>query len=264
MSEITKDVPEIFRYERPALPEDCLFAISPSSIGKFFNYPKVWYNECYEGLPSDFKGNTATVTGTICHWIYEQLTKDKNVQLDREIINQQLDEYLTVCPNPDVDVKQVKIDYPLVSSAVVNGYLLEANSKGMLVKSEEQVVGKVIDKVYVAGTCDRIEGDCVVDFKTVATKPNDTVIPFDYKIQLLAYAYALRQKGYEINRIRLVYGVKPTIRLPARCIVVTEQIDFMAEKLVDDTLKLIAETVCYVKDNPNMAYLLFKSMDLKK
>lgn len=258
------DIPEMFQYTRPTLPDDCTFAISPSGISKFFDYPRVWYEQSILGQEPEFKGSTATVTGTVCHWIYEQLTKGNKDIVNREYINKQLDEYIEACPNPDVDINQVKTDYPLVSSAVVNGYLLDANSKGMLVKSEEQVVAKVLDGIYVAGTCDRIEGDCIVDFKTVSTKPNESVIPFGYKIQLLSYAYAFRQKGYEINRIRLVYGVKPTQRIPARCIVVTENIDFMAEKLVDDTLKLIGESVLAVRENPNLTYLIFQSMDLKE
>lgn len=263
MCKIHPDIPEMFLYTKPKLPDDCIFAISPSSISKFFDYPKVWYNECYLGK-GGFAGNTATYTGTICHWIYEQLTKKNTDIVNREYINAQLDKYLEVVPNADVDANQVKTDYPLVSSAVVNNYLMESNSKVKLIKSEEQVVGKVMKGIYVAGTCDRLEGDCIVDFKTVATKPNESVIPFGYKIQLLSYAMAFRQKGYEVNRIRIVYGVKPTQKLGARCIVVTENIDFMAEKLVNDTLKLIGESVLAVIDNPNLAYLIFKSMDLKE
>ena len=105
----------------------------------------------------------------------------------------------------------------------------------------------------------------VVDYKNVVTKPADNApIPFDYKIQLLAYAYILRQLGYEINRIRIVYGIRPTKTLPARCVVVTESIDFIADKLISDTLRLIAESVLAVKENPKLAYLIFKSMDFKE
>ena len=105
----------------------------------------------------------------------------------------------------------------------------------------------------------------VVDYKNVVTKPADNApIPFDYKIQLLAYAYILRQLGYEINRIRIVYGIRPTKTLPARCVVVTESIDFIADKLISDTLQLIAESVLMVKENPSLAYLIFKSMDFKE
>lgn len=256
------EIPELFRYEKPVLPEDCIHAISPSQIDKFFSYPKVWFDECYLGKEPSFKGNTSTVTGTICHYIYEQCTLGNEVT--REDINSQLDKFLEVKPNPEVDVNQVKTDYPLVAAATMNGYVLTHNQNHGRIECEKQVLAKVMDGIYIAGTCDRIEGDCVVDFKTVGTKPNESVIPFAYKVQLLAYAYALRQLNYEVNRIRIVYGIKPTKTIPARCIVVTETIDYMAEKLIDDTLKLIGESVHAVKDNPNLAYLIFKSMDLKE
>lgn len=254
-------IPEMFQYERPKLPEDCIHAISPSQIDKFFSLPKIWYNDCYLGNAPKFEGSTATVTGTICHYIYEMITKGKEVT--REKINNDLADYMMMCPNPDVDATQVMLDYPLVSATVVNQYLLPANSRGGVLETEKKVVAKVMDGIYVAGTCDRIEGDCVVDFKTVGTKPNENAIPFAYKIQLLAYAYALRKLGYEINRIRLVYGVKPTKKLSARCYVVTEDIDYVAEKLISDTLRLIGESVLAVKQKPELAYLIFKSMDLK-
>lgn len=256
------EIPEIFRYERPTLPEECIHAISPSQIDKFFSYPRIWYEECYLGNKPKFQGSTSTVTGTICHYIYEQNTLGKPIT--REEINAQLDTYLQIQPNPDVNINQVKIDYPLVAGVVMNEYVLPHNKNHGVIECEKKVVGKVMNGIYLAGTCDRIEGDCVVDFKTVSTKPNESVIPFGYKIQLLAYAYALRQLGYEINRIRIVYGIKPTKTIPARCVVVTENIDYMAEKLISDTLKLIGESVHAVKTNPNLAYLIFKSMDLKE
>lgn len=260
MSEVV--IPELFQYERPVLPDDCIHAISPSQIDKFFSYPRVWYEECYLGNKQKFQGNTSTVTGTICHYIYEQTTLGKSVT--REDLNNQLDTYLELQPNPDVNSNKVKIDYPLVSTVVMNEYVLPHNKNHGKVECEKKVVAKVMDGIYIAGTCDRIEGDCVVDFKTVSTKPNESAIPFAYKIQMLAYAYALRKQGYEINRIRVVYGVKPTKTIGARCITVTENIDYLAEKLITDTLKLIGESVHAVKNNPNLAYLIFKSMDLKE
>ncbi len=259
-----KQIPEIFQYERPEVPADCIHAISPSQIEKFFTYPKVWYEEMILGKEKSFIGSTASVTGTICHYIYEQITKGNQANLTREYINAQLDEYCAIMKNPDINPDQVKIDYPLVSNEVVNSYVLPHNQGTTVLKTEEMVVGKVMDGIYIAGTCDRIENDCIVDYKTVATKPNENQIPFGYKIQLLSYAYAFRQKGYEINRIRIVYGVKPTKTIGARCFVVTEVIDYIDEKFINNTLRLIAESVLAVKEKPELAYLIFKSMDLKE
>lgn len=255
-------IPEMFDYIRPILPEDCIHAISPSQIAKFFDAPRVWYDECYLGKAASFKGSTSTVIGTICHYIYEQNTLGNPIT--REYINEQLDQYLIACPNEDVDPSLVKITYPLVAKEVMNQYVIPHNKSNHLIECEKRVVAKVMDGIYLAGTCDRIEGDCIVDYKTVSTKPNESAIPFNYKIQLLAYAFAMRQLGYVIDRIRIVYGVKPTKTLPARCIVVTESIDYMAEKLMNDTLKLIGESVLTVREHPELTHLIFKSMDLKE
>ena len=208
------EVPELFQYTRPELPDDCIQLISPSQIDKFFQYPRNWYEENMLGNKPSFQGSTSTVTGTICHYIYEQNTLGKTVT--REWINKQLDDYLIVKPNPDVDADRVKLDYPIVASAVMNEYVIPANQKGGLIECEKPVVAKVMDGIYIAGTCDRIEGDCVVDYKTVSTKPNESAIPFGYKIQMLAYAYALKQLGYEINiRWQLTNLVKDVVFISA-------------------------------------------------
>ena len=255
-------LPEIFRYTRPEIPEDCIHSISPSQINNFFAYPKVWYEDNMLDGEKAFQGNTATVTGTIAHHIYKSVTLGEPVT--REEINEQLMLYAQLKPELNLDTNQIMIDYPLVTGEVVNSYVLPHDKQGGLLKVEEPVVANVMPGIYVGGTYDRLEGDCIVDYKTVATKPREGPIPFNYKIQLLAYAYALRAKGYEVNRIRLVYGVKPTIKLPARCFAVTETIDHVAEKLIDDTLRLIGESVLTVIENPSLTHLIFKSMDLKQ
>lgn len=262
MTNDMEKLPEIFRYIRPEVPEDCIHSISPSQINNFFAYPKVWYEDNMLDGEKAFQGNTATVTGTIAHHIYKSVTLGEPVT--REEINEQLIEYAALKPELELDVAQIMADYPLVTGEVVNSYVIPHNKQGGLLKVEEEVVAKVMPNIYVGGTFDRLEGDCIVDYKTVGTKPNEVTIPFNYKIQLLAYAYALRQTGHIVDRIRIVYGVKPTKTLPARCIVVTEQIDYIADKLIDDTLKLMGESILTVLENPSLTHLIFKSMDLKQ
>lgn len=257
-----KDVPEIFQYTRPEVPEDCICTISPSQIEKFFTFPKIWYSECYLGNKPEFKGNTSSVIGIISHYIYKCVTE--NIPITREDINQQLLDYLNIEPNPDVDATQVMSLYPLITKEVVNNYVIPHNNLGCVIKCEQPITAKVVDGAYIAGTYDRLEGTVLCDYKNVSVKPNETCIPFGYKMQLLAYAYALRQHGYEVDRIRLIYGIRPTKTLPARCIVVTEEIDYKADKLVKDTLELIAESVLIVREKPELTHLIFKSMDLKQ
>lgn len=254
------EIPEIFKYETPTLPEDAWIGISPSSINKFFTYPKTWYQENMLGEAPEFKGNTATVTGTICHYIYESVTLGNKIT--REVINEQLSNWLTICPNSDVDINEVINTYPLVSAAVVNDYVLPHNTVKNI-KVEQQIVAKYRPHVYIKGTFDRLEGTTLCDYKTVAKQPTGG-IPFNYKMQLMAYAWALRANGNLVENIRLIYGIKPTKTIPARCYVVTEPISYDLEQEFKNCLDLITETVYKVKEDPSLAYLMFKSMDLKK
>lgn len=254
-------IPEMFEYKHPVLPDNCIGTISPSSISKFFDYPKVWYEEVIKG-DKVFLGSTATLTGTICHYIYESVSK--GLKPLREAIETDLRAYLSMVEIPDIDIDKILSDYPPVVNEVVNSYVLPHNSGYGKIELEKPVHTEIYNGIYVAGTCDRIEGDCIVDYKTVSTKPNDKEIPFSYKIQLLAYAYILRKLGYEINRIRIVYGIKPTKTLGARCLVVTENITFQDEQMINDTLRLIADTMLFSRDNPQYNYLLFKSYALKE
>lgn len=252
---------KIFSYESPEAPSDAIFSISPSQIEKFFTCPKVWYQEniLEEKL---FNGNTSTYIGTIAHYIYKCVTE--NIEVNRENINNELDQYLLDVPNKEVNADEVKTIYPLVVNKVVNDYVIPHNNLGCLIKCEQPIIAKVIDGIYVKGTYDRLEGTILCDYKTVSTKPNEYILPFGYKIQLLAYAYALQQQGIEVDRIRIIYGIKPTKTLPARCVVVTENIEYKDIKLIKDTLTLIGESVLKIKENPELTYLIFKSMDLKK
>lgn len=251
---------ELFKYEHAEVPEDCTCLISPSQIYKFFDVPPVWYRENVLHEKPEFTGSTATVIGTICHYIYECVTLSKEVT--REWINDQLVQHFRDNPNPDVDLAEVMKTYPLVSAAVVNQYVLP-NNVCSPIQTETRIVEKISDGIYIAGTFDRLENSVLCDYKTVSSKPNETAIPFHYKIQLLAYAYALRKQGHYVDRIRIIYGVKPLKTTPARCFVVTEQIDDASEKLIEDTLNLMSDSIKYVQDNPDKAYLIFKSMDLK-
>jgi len=264
-----KLIPEIFRYEKAIAPANCIHMISPSMINKFFSYPKMYYEEeIAKTKPRDFQGNTASVMGTICHHVYKCVANKEPIskvegQSDRDYVNEQLDLFATLKPELQLDVDDIKVNWPLVSMAVVNQYILP-NSVGRIL-TEYKIQCEISDNVYIGGTFDRLEGDCLIDFKNVSQKPSNTeTIPFEYKIQLLAYAWMLRKKGHEVNRIRVVYGVKPTKTIEARCYPVTETIDYVADKLINDTLQLITESIVICKNRPELIHLIFKSMELKK
>ncbi len=251
----------MFEYKEIQMPEDCELKISPSSISKFFELPVIWYKEEILKEDKTFKGNNSTVLGTICHKVYESVQLGDDITQDD--INTRLLKHSTNNLDLCLDTSDIILNYPLITKAVVNEYLLPRIS-GNNIEVEKPVIAKVLPNVYVGGTLDRLEGTVVVDFKTVGKAPSSNAgIPFNYKIQLLTYAWALQQNGYVVDTIRLVYGVKPTKTLPARCFVVEEPITYKSQKLVQDTLNLIGESYKAIKANPELVYLIFKSMDLK-
>ena len=243
----------MFKYQDIAMPEECKFKISPSQIDKFFKLPVVWYTENILGEKEDFN-STAMALGTVCHHVFELVGKGEPVNKDY------IEEQVVGIEDDNVNALEVLDNYVPIVESVVNEYLL-AN---MPTKTEYQVYTEVKEGIYVGGSIDNVTNSIVVDYKNVSTKPNDKQIPFNYKIQLLAYAYILNRNNYFIDRIRIVYGVRPTKTLPARTIVVTEEIGYQDWEMIENTLELMADTVLLVKEKPELAYLLFKSMRLKE
>jgi hypothetical protein len=205
---------------------------------------------------SQFEGNTSTMLGTVIHYIAEQVSQGRKVKKDD--INKQILEYAE--DKPDIDVNYIIDTYPTMAEELVNEYILTQNQP----IAEYQTYTKVKDGIYVGGTVDAIYGDTIVDYKTTGKKPNTNSIPFHYKIQLLAYWKCLVNEGMEIDRIKLVYVTAPTKTLGPRVFTVTHTITHEDVDLIDNTLELIADTVLLSKKQPELNYLLFKSMSLKE
>lgn len=260
----------IFQHKEVLTPKNTI-KISPSQLANFFNYPSLWYEENIQYVTPKFIGNTASVTGTACHYIYEQYGSNPQqfVQNKEEyfrFVTEQLQEYLEF--NPELaslcSLSEILFNFPLIAKVVVNEYI----SANIPNKTELSVCTNIEDynDIYIAGTLDNLTGNTIVDYKNVGTKPaNLTEIPFHYKIQLLAYRYAVqKQYNIPIDQIRIVYGVAPTKTLPARCFVVTEIVTDEDDKMFRDTIKLIAESIKRCEKDPTLIPLIFKSMKLEQ
>lgn len=257
----------IFKHRLIDLPEGSL-RISPSQLYKFYSNPSEWYRTQVLG-ESTFKGNTASIIGTICHYIYEEEIKGRHTT--REFITEQLREKFLEDPDLalEVNVQEVQEVYPQVASAVMNEYVVKELAHDERSLEAETPLSLCIDSsfpMYLAGTCDLIQdGHIVADFKHVSKKPSE-IIPLGYRLQLLAYAYMCNSEAESkaIDTIRIIYGVKPTKTIPARCIIVTEMITDEDWKLIKDTIVLVRETLKMANDMPECRYILFKDMEYKE
>ena len=243
----------VFDYVEVPLPEDCIFKISPSSISKFFEMPVVWYKDQVL-KEQQFLGNTSSVLGSIVHGLAEQYVK--GIPSSREEVEKYIKKHIF---NKDVNVKEVRELYPDMAKALINEYIRHNKPTEV----ERSLCYEIKNGIYVAGTFDNRTKDIIVDYKNVSTKPKTDNIPWNYYIQLMAYAWMLKQEGTEINKIRLVYVVRPTKTMGVRIFKVTKVITEKDYQAVEDVFQLISDTILVSRDNPELNHLLFKSMELK-
>lgn len=245
-----------FDYNDIELPKDGKFKISPSGIEKFFSMPAVWYEE-HILKEKGFQGSTATVLGTVIHALAEAY--EKGEETSREACDAYIDKMALEID--DLDVDTIKELYPDMAAVLINQYIVTATKATAV---EEEVCTHIENGVYIAGTLDRRENGMIIDYKNVSKKPNTETIPFGYFIQMMAYAYADREKGIFTDRIRIVYTVRPTKTLGVRLFTVTKQINEADWKMIEDTLELISDTVQLHWAMPELDYLIFKSMRFKE
>lgn len=250
------------------LPENA-FRISASQFNLFMTKPHQWFREQVLGEKS-FTGNTASVLGTIIHYIAECVSLEKEVRKDH------IEMYISSFENnEEVDTSEIRSQYKQMAETLVNGYILKNQSNFSDAEPFEYI--EILPGIFPSGSIDRVEkvGDGtlrIVDYKTYNSKTKPKSIPMNYKYQLLIYAYLYGN----VSEIRLVYinrfiegGIsdktgKPLKSYPPEVTVLTEQVTKEDIDFIVSVLKLCAETYQTYLDKPEMAYLLYRDYRLKK
>jgi hypothetical protein len=262
---MSKETTELDYYDgKDRLPEDA-FRISPSSFSRFMDRPHEWYREQILG-EGGFEGNTASVIGTLTHYVAEKVAKGEPVNHD------QISKYLSnLSDNEDVDTAVVLANYKPMAERLVNDYVL----KNMPKVVEDFVALDFGDGVWLAGSVDVFDNGCIIDYKTYNSKTKPKNIPMGYRYQLLIYAYIYTKLGHEVDRIRLVYvnrhidgGVsektgKPLKSYAPEVTVLTESIGKDDMGFIESVLTLCKETYLKAKEDPSLVHLLYRDMRLK-
>ena len=173
-----------------------------------------------------------------------------------------------------IQLDVIRNAYPDMAMTLINDYIRHNPPTEV----EKSLWCPILDDIYIGGTFDNRTGDILVDYKSYSSATEPTKIPFEYRIQLLAYCYMLRYNNIPINRIRLVYVNRPIDTrsisektgkpigkiTPPRVTVLTEVITEDDWKMITDTLTLIAESIQAVRSHPELTHIIFKSMSLKE
>jgi ATP-dependent helicase/DNAse subunit B len=242
-----------FEYTHPETPEGYT-RLSPSNLSNFFSYPSIWFKETVLG-EKDFIGNTSSELGSIVHQVAERVAK--NLPITKE----EVEAYIDSINIEGVDKDVIRANWYDMSYTLINEYVL--HNKPNVV--EHQVSKDLGDNVMLSGTLDGYyNSGIVLDYKTEGKKPNIDSIPFNYKLQMMAYSDMLLSSGRDVNQLRIVYVVRATKTLPVRLFKVDHIITEDDWKEYEDTMTLIRETLVLQREHPEYTHLLFKSMKLKE
>ena len=262
------------------------FTISPSSLGKFFDEPHIWYREHVLGQRS-FDPTTSTMLGTIVHFCGEEYIKTKTV--DKMEIYRYLYEnlYTGLSPLPETEAEahafMLTVTHPTIDIPHIleqykpmgNELIAYLRKQPPNLISEKMVAAEIIPGYYVAGSCDLVSGSNLYDFKTTSSLSAPSSVTYGYRLQLLAYAYAFIKSGKPIKTSSIIWittsqlnrfgkNGKPLQDYPATCSLSSAiSIDEQALEFIESILNLVAETVQFVKANPDKAYIAFRDYRLK-
>ena len=273
-----------------AIPEGA-FGISPSQLHTFFDRPSQWYREQVLKEDAEFQGSTSSYLGSITHFVaeefaktgkvdkaeiykylYRDLVSDKSEPLvdfdDEEIAEYYLSEK---ADHPEIDCNHILSQFKVMGNALIQ-YLRQ----NMPDRMEEIIASEVMANYYACGSADAVTGDILTDYKTTSALTAPSKIPYNYKLQLMEYAWVYRKLGVEINRIRIVWITqnqtgrvspktgKPMQDYPTTVTPITEMINEDDYDLIENHLNLVAESVQAAIDYPHLKHIIFKDMRLKE
>lgn len=269
------------------------FGISPSQFYTFFDKPHQWYASEILG-DKIFNGSTATFLGTIVHYcarsyarvqsvndsqIYSYLAKNFCPLHYEEVMSSySADDHSTIesliikyNERPDIDPGHIFTQF----RPMANVLMRFLKTHGLPSRIEELVAAEIIPGFFACGSCDAVIADRrIIDYKTTSALNAPTSIPYDYKLQLLVYAWIYKQMGLAIDAISIIwitnhqvgrYGTtgKPLQDYPATVTQCTEQLTQADFDFIESLLKLAAESVQLSQTNPEYTYIIFKDYRLK-
>jgi hypothetical protein len=185
-------------FEYNDIQEEGKFRISPSSFSSFYENSGSWYKQNVL-KENTFKGNTATVVGTILHArigaYWTGVTWDTETEMD----------YIAKYDdNPEVDCWKIA---DLVANLwdIVPDHLSQMDKP---IEVEQEVKFSIPNSDYIlAGTFDYLRADTIGDIKTISQTPK--AIKVNHRIQILIYELIRRMNGLEpISKMEVLYLVK--------------------------------------------------------
>jgi hypothetical protein len=231
-------------FEYNDIQEEGKFRISPSSFSNFYENSGSWYKQNVL-KENTFKGNTATVVGTILHArigaYWTGVTWDTETEMD----------YIAKYDdNPEVDCWKIA---DLVANLwdIVPDHLSQINKP---IEVEQEVKFSIPNSDYIlAGTFDYLRADTIGDIKTISQTPK--AIKVNHRIQILIYELIRRMNGLEpISKMEVLYLVKTK---KPKIVTLVDTITEDDITWIKAEVKNMIKRLDMVKEDDSMVELLF-------
>jgi hypothetical protein len=241
------------------------FRVSASSISDFLDHTTSWWRQNLLG-EEGFTGSTSTHLGTCVHAAAEMYVKTK------EVDTKAIEDYILSITDPEVDKSYIFEQYPQMVEALINGYL----SQHIPQVTEKFLYKEIIPGIGVGGSLDSIYGTTLVDYKTTSTKTPPKSFPRKYWFQQMTYVWLCKQHNININFMKLVYITaadvnrvsektgKPMKDYPSTVYELVEPVTDEGLQIIENTIKLVCNSVHLWKTNPEMQPYLAQDWRLHK
>lgn len=248
--------------------------ISPSQASKFNDN----IFECITNLvlkKITFKGNTATLLGNCIHRVAEIYYVLKDKKQTREYALEEIHTYIRNLIVPDdieINKELILEQFPSMMDTMLK-YFAEY---GLPDESEVTLSMDLNDNILLRGTYDARQGSTLIDYKTTSVKNPQAKIPQHYRLQMLLYAYMLKQQGRTISNLRLVWITqqdinrisektgKPMKDYPSQFIVINERVTDEDLIEIEEFLQSMKNTLYLLNENKALVHAFGNHFELKQ
>lgn len=252
-------------YEGKELLPEGAIKISPSRLSRFFDDTSNWYRETLLGEAPVFQGSTSSHLGTVVHGMAEMFKKTGATDANLA------EEYIDSIKDFEVDKNFIRSQYPVMSETLIREFVSQVGGESEPFEHKEIIPG-----VHLAGSIDLLLPEEIVDYKTTNQLTVPTKVPRNYYFQQMAYVWLARKKGLDIKRFRIVYITtnivgrvsektgKPLKDYPTTVTSLIHEVTPQDLEIIDNTLRLVADSAKAFVDDPKLQYLLAQDLRLKK
>lgn len=252
------------------IPQDC-FLFSVTDIALYKHNPTEFFKKVLL-KESSYEINFNATLGTCVHHLCSSFYEKKQI----EEVDKEINEFLKSLNPEEIDTPLLWDKYTGMKEVVIETLKQNEFNFGTPTEIEKSYIHQLSDKIYLGGTLDIRFNQMIMDYKTTTNKyiKSETEFPEKYSNQLYAYAWLCKQQGIEVTNLALQYFTQPDLNrysevtfkplkdYPCRDVLSIQPLQYELLQEIEETIKLIAETLEYILKYPESFRLFARDLTI--